>query len=152
MHLLYMCGLIMARLELAARSHSLVWYGCRLGTLGLLPVGDLSSRTACASLHGGFWGSTRVPGTPTCPVLWVKKVTKPTQVQGERKWTPPTHGSILAWRIPWTEEPGGLQSLGPQRVRHDWVTNAFTFADGRSSRVMLKKHAVERGYCVCPWQ
>ena len=27
--------------------------------------------------------------------------------------------SILAWKIPWTEEPGGLQSLGPQRVRHD---------------------------------
>ena len=30
-----------------------------------------------------------------------------------------THSSILAWRIPWTEEPGGLQSVGLQRVRHD---------------------------------
>ena len=30
-----------------------------------------------------------------------------------------THCSILAWRIPWTEEPGGLQSLGLQRVGHD---------------------------------
>ena len=30
-----------------------------------------------------------------------------------------THSSILAWRIPWTEEPGRLQSLGLQRVRHD---------------------------------
>ena len=30
-----------------------------------------------------------------------------------------THSSILAWEIPWTEEPGGLQSLGSQRVRHD---------------------------------
>ena len=29
------------------------------------------------------------------------------------------HSSILAWRIPWTEEPGGLQSVGSQRVRHD---------------------------------
>ena len=29
------------------------------------------------------------------------------------------HSSILAWRIPWTEEPGGLQSLGSQRVGHD---------------------------------
>ena len=29
------------------------------------------------------------------------------------------HSSILAWRIPWTEEPGGLQSMGSQRVRHD---------------------------------
>ena len=30
-----------------------------------------------------------------------------------------THFSILAWRIPWTEEPGGLQSMESQRVRHD---------------------------------
>ena len=30
--------------------------------------------------------------------------------------------SILAWRIPWTEEPGGLQSMESQRVRHDWAT------------------------------
>ena len=30
-----------------------------------------------------------------------------------------THSHILAWEIPWTEEPGGLQSVGSQRVRHD---------------------------------
>ena len=30
-----------------------------------------------------------------------------------------THSSILAWKIPWTEEPDGLQSMGLQRVRHD---------------------------------
>ena len=30
-----------------------------------------------------------------------------------------TRSSILCWRIPWTEEPGGLQSMGPQRVGHD---------------------------------
>ena len=30
-----------------------------------------------------------------------------------------THSNILAWSIPWTEEPGGLQSMGSQRVRHD---------------------------------
>ena len=33
-----------------------------------------------------------------------------------------THSSILAWRIPWTEEPGGLQSMWSQRVRRDLVT------------------------------
>ena len=32
-----------------------------------------------------------------------------------------THSSILAWRIQWTEEPGGLQSMGMQRVGHDWA-------------------------------
>ena len=34
-----------------------------------------------------------------------------------------THSSILAWRIPWTEEPGGLQSMESKRVAHDRVTN-----------------------------
>ena len=36
-----------------------------------------------------------------------------------------THSLILAWRIPWTEEPGALQSMVLQRVRHDWATNTF---------------------------
>ena len=34
-----------------------------------------------------------------------------------------THSSTLAWRNPWMEDPGGLQSMGPQRVGHDWVTS-----------------------------
>ena len=34
-----------------------------------------------------------------------------------------TRSSILAWTIPWTEDPDGLQSMGSQRVRHDWETN-----------------------------
>ena len=38
-----------------------------------------------------------------------------------------THSSILAWRIPWTEEPDGLQSIGLQRVGHDWVTEHALF-------------------------
>ena len=33
-----------------------------------------------------------------------------------------THSSFLAWRVPWTEERGRLQSMGLQRVKHDWVT------------------------------
>ena len=33
-----------------------------------------------------------------------------------------THSSILAWKIPWTEEPGGLQSMGLQRVEYNWAT------------------------------
>ena len=33
-----------------------------------------------------------------------------------------THSSILVWEVPWTGEPGGLQSMGSQRVRHDLVT------------------------------
>ena len=37
-----------------------------------------------------------------------------------------TYSCIFAWRIPWTEEPGELQSMGSQRVGHDWVTNTHT--------------------------
>ena len=40
-----------------------------------------------------------------------------------------THSSILAWRIPQTEEPGGLQSTGWQRVRHGWSNLARTHKD-----------------------
>ena len=38
-----------------------------------------------------------------------------------------THSSTLAWKIPWTEEPGGLQSMGLQRVRHGWATSLSLF-------------------------
>ena len=38
-----------------------------------------------------------------------------------------THSSILAWEIPWTEEPGRLKSTEWPRVGHDWATNTFTF-------------------------
>ena len=48
-----------------------------------------------------------------------------------------THCSILAWRTPWTEEPGGLQPMGSQRVRHDSSTNAFTFHHPASLRPTL---------------
>ena len=44
-----------------------------------------------------------------------------------------THSSTLAWKIPWTEEPAGLQSMGSLRVRHDWATSLslFTFTHWR---------------------
>ena len=42
-----------------------------------------------------------------------------------------THSNILAWRIPWTEEPGGLQSMVSQRAGHDWVTNTHSCIAGR---------------------
>ena len=44
------------------------------------------------------------------------------------------HSSILAWRIPWTEESDGLRSMGSQRVRHDCATNTFTIIGLNSFR------------------
>ena len=56
--------------------------------------------------------------------------TQETQVQSLRREDPlekemATHSSILAWEIPWTEELDGLQSMGSQRVKHDWATNTY---------------------------
>ena len=39
-----------------------------------------------------------------------------------------THSSTLSWRSPWTEEPGGQQSMGSQRVKHDWATETAAAA------------------------
>ena len=46
-----------------------------------------------------------------------------------------TYSSILAWRIPWTEEPGRLQSTGSQRVGHDWATSLT-----HSQKLVLYRH------------
>ena len=47
-----------------------------------------------------------------------------------------THSSTLAWKIPWMEKPGGLQSMALQRVRHDWATSLsfFSFDGGKDWR------------------
>ena len=43
------------------------------------------------------------------------------------------HSSTLAWKIPWMEEPGGLQSMGSHRVGHDWVTSLSRTGEGNSN-------------------
>ena len=53
-----------------------------------------------------------------------------------------THSSIPAWRILWTEEPGGLQFMGLQRVGQDWATNTFTYVftfKGRQTAMVVVK-------------
>ena len=49
--------------------------------------------------------------------MWVWSLSQEDPMEKEMA----THSSILSWEIPWTEEPGGLQSTGSQRVRHNWV-------------------------------
>ena len=48
-----------------------------------------------------------------------------------------THSSILVWRMPWTEEPGGLQSIAAQRVRHDWSDWVCTHTRGTCWKLTL---------------
>ena len=78
---------------------------------------------------------------PQCPPLWTSSVAQTVKnlpaMQETQVWFlgqedplekgMAIHSSILACRVPWTEEPGGLQSMGLQRVGHDRVTNASTF-------------------------
>ena len=57
----------------------------------------------------------RLKHLPAMQETWVRTLGQEDPLEKEMA----THSSILAWRIPWTEEPGGLQSMGSQRVRHD---------------------------------
>ena len=52
---------------------------------------------------------------PAIQETWVRSLGQEDPLEKEMA----THSSILAWRIPWTEEPGSLQSMGSQRVGHD---------------------------------
>ena len=60
---------------------------------------------------------------PTLWETWVQSLGKEDPLEKGMA----THSSILAWKIPWTEEPGGLQSMGLQRIGYDGVTNTFSF-------------------------
>ena len=59
---------------------------------------------------------------PTMQETWVRSLGQDDPLEKEMA----THSSSLAWKIPWTEEPGRLQSMGSQRVGHDWATLLHT--------------------------
>jgi len=73
-------------------------------------------------LCGGFPGGSVVKNLPTMQETSVRTLGREDPLEKEMA----THSSILAWRIPWTEEPGGQQSTGLQRVRHDLGTKTTT--------------------------
>ena len=68
-----------------------------------------------------------VKNLPAMQKTWVQSLGWEDPLQKEMA----THSSILAWKIPQTEEPAGLQSLGLGRVRHDLVTGKQLYTDGR---------------------
>ena len=55
-----------------------------------------------------------------------------------------THSRILAWRIPWTEEPGGLQSIRSQRVRHNWIDSTHTHTHTHTHTLEKSKDHIHR--------
>ena len=65
-----------------------------------------------------MWASLVAQRLKRLPAMWenwVRSLGQEDSLEKERA----THSSILAWKIPWMEEPGGQQSTGSQRVRHD---------------------------------
>ena len=63
-----------------------------------------------------------VKNLPAMQETWVQSLGQEDPLEEEMA----THSSILAWRIPWMEEPDGLQPMGSQRVRHKKVTKTHT--------------------------
>ena len=97
----------------------------------------------------GFPGGSVVKNLPVMQELqemWVWSLVW----QGPLKECMATHSSILAWRIPGTEEPGGLQFIGSQRVRHDWSDLACTHTHRVSYWVKLSQTEKEK-YCDIPY-
>ena len=69
----------------------------------------------------------RLKCLPAIWETWVRSLGREDPLQKEMA----THSSILAWRIPWMEEPGGLQSTRSQRVGHDWATSLSGGTSGK---------------------
>ena len=79
------------------------------------------SITGCLSNHLDFPGGSDGKESAT-QETWVWSLGQEDSLEKEMA----THLSILAWRMPWTEKLGGLQSMGLQNVGHDWVTNRLS--------------------------
>ena len=78
---------------------------------------------------------------PTMQETWVWSLGQEDTLEKEMA----THSSIHAWKISWTEEPGGLQSMGSQRVRHDWATSLHFTSLHREREVFHSiQHITER--------
>ena len=76
------------------------------------------SLTNFESLKTASLVAQRLKRLPVMRETWVRSLGWEDPLEKEME----THSSILAWRIPWTEEPGGLQSMGLQRVGHGRAT------------------------------
>ena len=70
----------------------------------------------------GFPGGSVVKNPPAKQEMWIQSLGGEGPLEEEMA----THSSILAQGIPWTEEPGRIQSMGSQRVGHDWAINSFS--------------------------
>ena len=108
------------------RANSERWW--RTGKPGVLQcmeskiVGQRLNKNNKNAAYMGFPGSSVVENLPAKQETWQEPWVWSLGWDDPLEKEMVTHSSILAWETPWTEEPSGLQSMGYQRVRHDWVT------------------------------
>ena len=109
-------------------------------------------KVTCPGSHSQEWRSLcvlaslvtqRVKHSPAMQETWVWSLSWEDTLGEEMA----THSSILAWRISWTKEPGGLQSVGSQRVRHDW---AHEFSCSVLSPVSVGRAKARTYACLLP--
>ena len=95
-------------------AHLILWTD---GSLYLIQSGGIIHYLQ--ALLGASLVAQRLKHLPAKRETWVRSLGWEDPLEKEMA----THSSILAWRIPWKEEPGGLQSKGSQRVGHNWTTS-----------------------------
>ena len=84
-----------------------------------------------------LWGplvAQTVKSLPAVRETWVRSLGGEDPLEKEMT----THSNILAWKIPWMEEPSRLQSMGSQRVGHDWVTSLSLFTFTSFEKLLLR--------------
>ena len=94
--------------------------------------------------YTGFSDGSVVKNLPAMQETWVRTLGQEDPLEKGMA----THSSVLAWEIPWTEEPGGLQSMGLWRIGHDWVTKPWE--DGFCCRVFSCLGATPYSLVVLP--
>ena len=97
------------------------WIAARQASLSLIISQSLPKFMSIASLM-----AQTVKHLPTMWETWVQSLGREDLLEKEIA----THSSMLAWKIPWMEEPGRLQSVGSQRVGHDWATSLHVHCIG----------------------
>ena len=100
------------------------------GNISYTKVAKFLADVLGAGFVGVYWSvraslvAQMVKNLPAMREIWIQSLGWKDPLKKEMA----THSSILSWRILWTEEPGGLQSMGSQRVRHNWVTGISSIA------------------------
>ena len=99
----------------------------------LCSTGNCAQCYVVAWMGGEFWGEW------VCVYVWVPSLLT---------WN---YHSILAWRIPWTEEPGGLQSMGSQRIGHHWACTHITTLFISYTPIQDKRFKINKWYPGAQW-